>query len=246
MMPGPAGKWVLFAAFLFPVFLDAAGTVLDGVYTAAQARRGQSVYQGKCATCHRADLSGFSGPPLKGDIFMDRWREFNLSVLFDLIKNTMPADNPGTLSSAAYLDVQAYLLEQNGIPAGKRELTADLAGDTLLVAKEGPKPLPTSAQVEVVGCFTEDSGNGFFLTMATEPIRSLNPFEITADEVEQAKAKPLGNQLFRLQNVSDLPGFNAEQLDGNKVDAKGILVRQPKNERINVNSLQMVAPGCEP
>src|SRR5437868_5446458 len=67
-------------------------TVLDGAYTAAQAKHGQAVYERSCGSCHRADLGGFSGPPLNGDLFMDRWREFNLNVLSDLIQNTMPAD----------------------------------------------------------------------------------------------------------------------------------------------------------
>jgi len=236
----------LAAALLFLGAWASAKTVLDGVYTSAQAQRGQTAYESKCASCHRADLSGFSGPPLKGDLFMDRWREFNLNILFDLIRNTMPADNPGTLSVSAYLDIQAYLLQANGIPAGATELTADMPATTLLVGKDGPKPLPSSAQVEVVGCFTQDTGNAWFLTHAAEPGRTLNPYEITPEEVKAAKDKPLGDQLFRLQNVTDLPGFDASTLDGNKVDAKGILVRQANNERINVNSLQMVGSGCEP
>lgn len=219
-------------------------TVLDGVYTTAQAKRGQAVYESKCASCHRADLSGFSGPPLKGDLFMDRWREFKLSVLFELIKTTMPANNPGGLSAAEYLDVQAYILQDNEIPAGAKELTAPAVPATLFVGKHGPQALPSSAQVEVIGCLTEDSGNAWFLTKAREPIRTLNPWEVTAAELKEAKDLPTGDQLFRLQNLSDVPGFKPE-MAGNKVDAKGILVRQPKNERINLSSLRTVAATCE-
>src|SRR5207253_4174823 len=109
------------------------------------------------------------------------------------IKNTMPADNPGSLSATAYLDIQAYLLQANAIPSGNRELTADVAATTLLVGKDGPKPLPSSALVEVVGCFTQDTGNGWFLTHASEPVRTLNSFEITARELRDAQAKPLGD-----------------------------------------------------
>jgi hypothetical protein len=29
------------------------------------------------------------------------------------------------------------------------------------------------------------------------------------------------------------------------VDVKGIVVRQPKNERINVSALEVVSPACE-
>jgi len=221
-------------------------TVLDGVYTSQQAERGQAGYAAQCASCHRADLGGFSGPPLKGDVFMDRWREFNLDVLFGLIKNTMPATNPGGLSEAAYLDITAYMLQANEIPPGPKELTANVVRTTLLVGKDGPKPLPTSAQVAVVGCLTLDTGNGWFLTHAAEPARTLNVWESTAAEIHEASAKPLGDQLFRLANIDDLPGFDRDGLNGNKVQAKGILVRQPNNQRINVNSLQKLGAGCEP
>lgn len=221
-------------------------TVLDGVYTSQQAQRGQAGYTAQCASCHRTDLGGFSGPPLKGDLFMDRWREFNLDVLFGLIKNTMPATNPGGLSDAAYLDLLAYLLQANEIPAGTKELTANVLGTTLLVGKDGPKPLPTSAQVAVVGCLTLDTGNGWFLTHAAEPARTLNVWESTAAEIHEASAEPLSDQLFRLANIDDLPGFDRDGLNGNKVQAKGILVRQPNNQRINLNSLQKLGAGCEP
>ena len=221
-------------------------TVLDGVYTSPQAQRGQAGYAAQCASCHRADLAGFSGPPLKGDLFMDRWREFNLDVLFGLIKNTMPANNPGGLSDAAYLDILAYLLQSNEIPAGAKELTSSVVGNTLLVSKDGSKPLPTSAQVAVVGCLTLDTGNGWFLTHAAEPARTLNVWESTAAEIQEAAAKPLGDQLFRLANIDDLRGFDRDALNGNKVQAKGILVRQPSNQRINLNSLQKLEAGCEP
>jgi len=220
-------------------------TTLDGVYTKAQATRGQAGYATYCASCHGADLGSFSGPPLKGNLFLDRWREFNLDVLLSLIVTTMPASNVGSLSENAYIDIFSYLLESNGSPAGSKDLTAAVAATTLLVGKDGPQPLPSSAQVALVGCMTEDSGNGFFLTMATEPARTLNPWEISADEMREAKAQLLGPLVFRLQNVSDLPDFKPDVLLGNKMEAKGILVRQPNNMRVNVLALKMVAQGCE-
>jgi mono/diheme cytochrome c family protein len=220
-------------------------TVLGGVYTAAQAKHGQAVYERSCGSCHRADLGGFSGPPLKGDLFLDRWREFSLNVLSDLIQNTMPADNPGTLAKADYLDVLAYILQANEIPSGKKPLTADLLAGTLLVGKDGPKPLPTSAQVAVVGCVTLDTGNGWFLTHSSEPARTLTPWEISAEELKTAKDQALGDQLFRLQNITEVPGFDRDKMNGAKAEAKGILVRQPNNERINVMSLQSVGESCE-
>lgn len=220
-------------------------TVRDGVYTSAQAKHGQTVYERSCGSCHRADLGGFSGPPLKGDLFIDRWREFNLNVLADLIQNTMPADNPGTLAKTDYLDVLTYILQANEIPSGKKPLRPEQLATTLLVGKDGPKPLPSSAQVAAVGCVTLDTGNGWFLTHANEPARTLNPWEITPQELDAAKEQPLGNQLFRLQNITDVPGFDRDKMNGAKAEAKGILVRQPNNERINLMSLQRVGESCE-
>jgi hypothetical protein len=220
-------------------------STLDGIYTDDQAKRGQADYDMHCGSCHAADLGGFSGPPLRGDRFMDRWREFNLNILFDLAKSTMPLNNAGTLSEAGYLGVVAYILRANGLPSGHNELTVDVLASTLLVGKDGPKPLPTSAQVQVVGCLTLDSANGWFVTQATEPARTLDPFEISAEELNKAKDKPFGDQSFRLQNLTELPGFNGDAVLDSKVQVKGILVRQPRNERINVTSLQKVGQGCE-
>ncbi len=226
--------------------LRASKTVLEGVYTQAQAMRGEKAYQAKCATCHRSDLSGFSGPPLKGDLFIDRWREFNLSVLFDLIKATMPLDDPHGLDDEMYHDILAYLLQRNEIPSGRQELTAAVIESTLLVGKNGPQPLPGSAPVDAVGCLTLDSGNGWFLTRATEPARTVNQWEASLEELKKAREKPLGDELFRLENITTVPGFDPDQMARKKVNARGILVRQPGRERINLTFLKSLGVECEP
>jgi hypothetical protein len=38
----------------------------------------------------------------------------------------MPEDNPGGLSTNTYLDIMAYILDQNGFPAGEVELVSDI------------------------------------------------------------------------------------------------------------------------
>ena len=218
-------------------------TTLDGVYTAAQARRGEAVYAAKCSSCHREDLTGFNGPPLKGDMFMDHWREFNVDVLFNVIATTMPRSQD-RLSESEYLDIQAYMLEQNGLPSGSAELTKDSVREILLVAKDGPKPLPTSTPVDVVGCLTLYPGAGWFLTRASEPARTMDQWELTPEELRAAIAKPLAGLQFRLQDIADAPGFNTDTFTGNKIEVKGLLVRQPGNERVNVTAVRMVSPGC--
>jgi hypothetical protein len=220
--------------------------VLDGVYSSAQAKSGKAAYEANCARCHNPDLAGFSGPPLKGDLFLDRWREFKLNVLVDLIQNEMPLGNGRSLSEKTYLDISAYLLQANGIPAGQRELTSATLPVTLLVGRDGPKPLPSSAQVSVVGCLIEDSGNGFFVAAADEPARTLDAFQLTADELKNAKDRTYGSQVFRLENLSDLPGFTTQGILGFKAIVKGILVRQPQGARINAMALKSLGESCDP
>jgi S-disulfanyl-L-cysteine oxidoreductase SoxD len=232
------------ALLLFPMMLPAQ-TVLDGVYTEAQAMRGEAQYQMSCAGCHGQDLYGRAMGALRGDKFLDRWREDNLDVLFTHIRTRMPAPAPGTLKEGAYLDILAYILQVNGFPAGGKELASGALGSTKLVGPDGPKPLGSNTLVQVVGCFTQPANNTWALVKATEPVRTRNPEEITAEEIKSASAKPLGVQTLRLQNLEDLRGgFHADSYQGHKVDVKGVLLRGANNDRINVLSLATVAAAC--
>jgi hypothetical protein len=222
--------------------------VIDGVYSSAQARRGQEQFEQHCASCHRRDLEGFSGPPLKGDRFLDQWREFPFKVLFDVMQSQMPRDNPNGLASGTYLDLAAYILEANGLPSGGGELTSDVVARVMLVGPGGPKPLPTSSPALIAGCLTKDPGNGWFLTSASDPVRTLNPFELTDTELAAATRTPPGREPIRLQNLEDLPGSidAADRLVGRKVAAKGILVRHEKGNRLNVATLRAIGEtACE-
>src|SRR5688572_32353225 len=73
-------------------------TVRDGVYTDAQAARGQAIYQKQCASCHGDRLQGLQGPPLVADAFLSHWHTQPLSDLAGKIRNTMPAGATGTLT----------------------------------------------------------------------------------------------------------------------------------------------------
>ncbi len=97
-----------------------------GVFTADQAKRGQSVYADACAKCHLDDLSGgATSPPLKGSDFLSGWTGKSVGALLDEIKMTMPFDSPGSLTAAQYADVLAYILSANDFPAGTTELGQD-------------------------------------------------------------------------------------------------------------------------
>jgi mono/diheme cytochrome c family protein len=100
----------------------------DGVYTAAQAKRGEAVYQNACAMCHGPMLAGNLGPPLAGQAFLGIWNKQTLADLFDKIHSTMPADAPGTLTREQSADLVAYILQANTFPAGRADLGAADAG----------------------------------------------------------------------------------------------------------------------
>jgi mono/diheme cytochrome c family protein len=224
-----------------------APSVLDGVFTPAQARRGQEQFERHCATCHRQDLLGIAGPALKGDRFLDQWREFPLEVLLKDMQTQMPLRDPGGLPASSYVDIAAYILEANGLPAGSAELTQDVAASVMLVAPGGPRPLPTSSPALIAGCMTKETGAGWFITSASEPARTLNPYEFTASELTTARQVQHGGGLFRLQNLDGLPGSTeaADRLVGQRVVAKGILVRAEKGNRLNVAALSPLGGTCE-
>ncbi len=215
-------------------------TVWDGVYSTAQADRGKMAYGAKCAMCHQADLSGYYGA-LKGDHFMEHWRESVLNDLFANISSTMPRDAPGTLSEGVYLDILSYVLSANAFPPGASELTREALGSIQVEGKAGPQEVPTGALVDVLGCLEESPGKGWILTQATAPIRTRNPGDPTADELKAGAAKPLGTLTFGLM---DAAAYSPEAHKGQKAQAKGLMIRLPGGDRINLTSLRITDVKC--
>jgi len=96
-----------------------------GAFTGAQATRGQTGYASACSVCHLDDLSGSDqAPPLSGDGFLANYMGQSVGDLVDRVRNTMPLDNPGSLTSSGATDIVAYILQSNGFPTGQQELTS--------------------------------------------------------------------------------------------------------------------------
>jgi mono/diheme cytochrome c family protein len=70
---------------------------------------GQNMYDAVCWACHDRDLGGYKGPPLTGPSFYKTWQGRKADALFDLIRNTMPKDDPG-MSDRAARDLVAYIV----------------------------------------------------------------------------------------------------------------------------------------
>jgi mono/diheme cytochrome c family protein len=121
-------------------------SIRDGVFTSAQAQRGQAAYTGPCDRCHGYKLDGapddpdmLPAPPVAGPKFLRKWDGRTLAALFDYLRVTMPANNPGYLSDAEVADLVAYMLSSSGMPAGGAALSTDreaLAG--VLIVSQSP------------------------------------------------------------------------------------------------------------
>ena len=96
----------------------AAKTTLQGVYSAAQAGRGQKTYESICLSCHPL-------PTQTGQLFAKRWRGQTVADLYGFVAESMPKNDPGSLAPREIAQVVAYLLKINGMPAGTAELPAN-------------------------------------------------------------------------------------------------------------------------
>ena len=127
---------------------QAPRTVQDGVYSDAQATRGQALYGQRCAGCHGPALAGAQAPPLTGDGFTGKFRMEPLSALFIKIRYSMP---PGAVGNAQLTpeqaaDLVAHVLKSNGFPAGKTDFRA---ADATTSTASWPAPRPGAARPAV-------------------------------------------------------------------------------------------------
>lgn len=113
-------------------------SVWDGVYTLDQAKRG-ALKSGLCVQCHGDGFVGGPAPELAGPAFGASWNGRTLGDLFDLIRLTMPDDDPRSLSREVYADLVAYVLAANKYPTGQTEIGTDVS--VLKLIRIEPKSL---------------------------------------------------------------------------------------------------------
>lgn len=97
----------------------AGGSVLEGVFTSAQASQGQKQFEQTCVACHT--IAQFTGSK-----FGDKWTGTTLNELFELTSDTMPEAEPGSLKPEQYANIVAFFLKESGYPAGQQELPSDV------------------------------------------------------------------------------------------------------------------------
>ena len=121
---------------LFGLALSAAARA-DGTgwYTSEQVAQGRWEYSQKCGVCHGQQLQGAGAPALKGNVFNDQWDGKKLSDFYGYIHTNMPLGMGASLPSQEYADVMAYVLAQNGLPAGTDKFTPNSPMDRVLEFK---------------------------------------------------------------------------------------------------------------
>jgi mono/diheme cytochrome c family protein len=226
-----------------PVSAQAPGAkIWDGVYSVAQAKRGEAAYTSYCVRCHGADLmgGGRQGRQLKGDAFWQTWQSNSLQSLFAKMQGTMPRDDPSTLPDAVYVDVIAFILDANALPPGAAELKADRALlDAIRIEQRGSSgQVANFSLVDVVGCLTQRADGRWVLTNATTPVAADGEGPSAG---APAAVPPPGAESFRLLGVTRFdPGGHR----GQTMRAKGLIDKTSGDSRLDLTSLQTVAPSC--
>jgi mono/diheme cytochrome c family protein len=96
---------------------DDPQTILDRVYSVAQAERGEQRFKQSCSACHTP--RDFAEGALA-----DRWSGQTLGDVYDFVSNVMPENDPGGLKPQEYADVLAFILRANAYPAGADDMPA--------------------------------------------------------------------------------------------------------------------------
>ena len=217
--------------------------VHDPVFSTAQADRGKALYAANCAGCHLAGLDGSANPtanvkglPLLGPHFVQDFGEAKVSALFNRMQRDMPKDKPGTLSEQQYLDIAAYVLQQNKFPAGPKDLTVDTATDVWIPGAGGAEGLVDYTFVSGVGCLSQDPTRSWMLVKAQGLKKS-----DAASPMTVAFTDAPGEYTFRLLNAYN---YTPEPSNGHKVRIAGYLVRLGAEIRVFVQQLQPTGASC--
>ena len=208
--------------------------IWSGIYTTAQAERGKSAFLKSCSNCHSSTLDGTArAPALHGERFIADWIDTSVDTLFTKLRDTMPATYPETVADDVKLDILTYLLQANSFPAGSAELKLDekeLAN--IQIVKKGAREIPNFSLVAITGCLGQGPGDSWILTNASEPA-------VTKEETStEPLPLPPGIQTYLLVSVT---AFHPASHQGQKMEARGLLYRDPKQNRINLTSLRTVA-----
>ncbi len=207
-------------------------TAWDGVYTEAQAARGQMAFSQSCSGCHVLTAQGKG--PVVGDPFWKSFAQKTVADLLQFVSANMPNGSPGSLDESTYRDLVALILKSNGFPAGSTELGGPALAAVQIVPKDGSSELPADALARVVGCLSR-KGTDWVVTNATTPERAERPGPAGEDAT-----RPLGSRTVPLKFVLT----RLDAMVGSRVSVSGLLIGPGGADGINVTGVSRVAEKC--
>jgi mono/diheme cytochrome c family protein len=192
----------LVVAFSFTGYAAQARTVAAGVYSAAQADRGQALYAAQCALCHGAELKGAVGPMLAGEGFLAVWSGRPLSDFVDKIEKTMPPQPLGSVTRQQATDIAAYVLEVGAFRAGQQELSATALPDITFPGTPRPAApaaggislAPTANLAQLMRALTFYNANVLFNVQVKDPGGPKPPNPVPFDYVQWGQMNYYGWQ----------------------------------------------------
>ena len=212
-------------------------TIWDAsLYTQEQAARGASTFAATCSNCHGANLQGNNAKALVGDQFFRDFQQRTVEYLFNFVSKNMPNNAPGTLDPTTYLDLTAFILSRNEVPAGSAPFTATSGVGVEILPKGGAaKELADKTLARVVGCLTK-AGAGWTVTSATAPERADASGAAASDG-----SRALGDRSYPLLFVLT----RLDRMAGHRIFVKGLLVGEGGADGINVTEVGSVATTCQ-
>jgi mono/diheme cytochrome c family protein len=100
---------------------DGERTLRDGVFSSAQAARGERLFESICMNCH--EITEFTG----AGAYLEEVEGKPLWETFEYVWSEMPEDEPASLSPEDYAAVLAYIFSVYGLPSGVSDLPVDRA-----------------------------------------------------------------------------------------------------------------------
>jgi hypothetical protein len=111
-------------------------------------------------------------------------------------------------------------------------------GQNLAKPVTAPQPAPKTA--EVVGCMEPGAAGTWMLTNASDPVMS-NTQATTSEALKATESRPLGKRRYELLGARF---FNPGTQKGQKAAVKGAPIKDARENRLNVTSLQFIAGSC--
>jgi hypothetical protein len=135
-LAGVAFVWIAAVAASSTAAVETAQqkTTNDAVYSKTQADGAKAQFEKLCASCHPFTVAGKKKEkdvPLGEEPFFESWTGRPLSDMISTIALTMPNDGSATVTDQEATDLVAFILQQNGYPAGDKPLTKETAAATV-------------------------------------------------------------------------------------------------------------------